>query len=127
VSQYHRVNLCFNLDDPKQVSAYKYLSAAGREKSALVVQLVLKHMAEEQRKSDVQMNLFARIESIVQTATAAQTDTLHAEIKEVLEEVKKRSLVAPTSSEPIQAQIEKTEEADEMSDEAFAAMMAFGL
>lgn len=117
-----RINLCFNLDDPRQKAVYEYLSAAGREKSATVVNIVLQQIASDNRwKNDLmerEVHFAERFESIVKQIDRQRSAQLRDELKRIFSEfdLQKKE---PSYSQPVEA-------SDcEMSDEAFDAVLAF--
>lgn len=117
-----RINLCFNLDDPRQKTAYEYLSATGREKSATVVNIILQHISSDKRWINDLMErevLFTeRFESIVKQIDRERSAQLRTELKQILSELdlpkQKTETTHPLASPD-----------DGMSDDAFDAVMAF--
>lgn len=119
-----RINLCFNIDDPRQKAAYEYLSAAGREKSATVVNIILQYISSDKRwRNDLmerEVRFTERFASIVKQIDQQRSAQLKTELKQIFSEL---DLSNPKSKpEPVQPVASSD---DEMSDDAFDAVMAF--
>lgn len=122
-----RINLCFNLDDPRQKAAYEYLSGLGREKTSTVVNIVLQTLAADNRWKNEQLErevrFVERFESIVRQTELNKI----ADIRKELEEVVKGLDLTPrqASNRPSESsERSDPESSNEMSDDAFAAVMA---
>lgn len=67
-----RINLCFDVDDPMQLAAYQFIKAAGRKKTALVIQAVSQISSLENSicRPDVQTDshLVQKIEEILKSS-----------------------------------------------------------
>lgn len=117
-----RINLCFNLDDPRQKAVYEYLSSAGREKSATVVNIILQHISSDKRwRNDLmerEVRFVERFESIVKQSDQQRSAQLRTELKQILSELD-FSKPKPEPTRPVESSD------DEMSDDAFDAVMAF--
>ena len=110
-----RINLCFNLDDPRQKVVYEYLSATGREKSATVVNIILQHISSDKRwRNDLmerEVRFTERFESIVKQIDQERSAQLRTEFD-----------LSKSKPKPVQ---QATILDNEMSEDAFAAVMAF--
>lgn len=122
-----RINLCFNLDDPRQKAAYEYLSGLGREKTSTVVNIVLQTLAADNRWKNEQLErevrFVERFESIVRQTELNKI----ADIRKELEEIVKGLDLTPrqASNRPSESSERSApESSNEMSDDAFAAVMA---
>lgn len=117
-----RINLCFNLDDPRQKVVYEYLSATGREKSATVVNIILQHISSDKRwRNDLmerEVRFTERFESIVKQIDQERSAQLRTELKQIFSELDLSKL----KPKPVQ---QATILGNEMSEDAFAAVMAF--
>lgn len=115
-----RINLCFNLDDPRQKAVYEYLISAGREKSSTVVSIILQHIASDNRwRNDMmerEVRFAERFESIVKQVDAQRAERMKTELFEILKDF--------NFEKPKQSSSYKTVSGDEMSDDAFDAVMA---
>lgn len=123
-----RINLCFNLDDPRQKAVYEYLASAGREKTATVVNIVLQHiMADKRWKNDLmerEVRFVERFESLIRQIEAQRTVQLRNELEDIFNNLG----LHRTSLQTEQMHEEKANKPcsnDEMSDDAFDAVMAF--
>lgn len=52
-----RINLCFDISDPRQKSVYDYLSGLKKQKTETVVALCLAKMCKSDNPSDTQLSL----------------------------------------------------------------------
>ncbi len=122
-----RINLCFNLDDPRQKAAYEYLSGLGREKTSTVVNIVLQTLAADNRWKNEQLErevrFVERFESIVRQTELNKIADIRKELEEV---VKGLDLTPRQASNRLSESSERSdpESSNEMSDDAFAAVMA---
>lgn len=122
-----RINLCFNLDDPRQKAAYGYLSGLGREKTSTVVNIVLQTLAADNRWKNEQLErevrFVERFESIVRQTELNKIADIRKELEEV---VKGLDLTPRQASNRLSESSERSdpESSNEMSDDAFAAVMA---
>lgn len=132
-----RINLCFDLDDARQNTAFNLLQASGREKTAVVVNLVLHDAlpmlndgASSKSKED-EKQIFKRFEEIVkENSPQADISEMHKSISQIILQIKNLQLGATLPqicAGEKKADNYSTSTANpeaEMSEDAFSAMMS---
>lgn len=118
MSNERRMNLSFNLNDPRQKAVYEYLSAYGRAKTATVVDAI---MPKTQQWPDAQS-----IAEKVAVFLSEQNKALLQEVVRIcaLPPAVQDSGPALTSPHERNCIVEDVSP-EEMSDDAFDAMMTF--
>ena len=106
-----RINLCFDLDDPRQKVAYDYLASMGREKSAKAIEIILSYTASS---NDLENKIAERDARLVEQLTQTMKKQLEAALQNIT--------IKTAESEDVSS---KTRPGDvkTMSDDAFNEMM----
>lgn len=127
MSEYGRLNLCFNLNDPRQRAAYEYLFARKRNRTGAVTDAILA-LTENHKEQIVtapvsspidNVGLLVQIEELLRNYQQRTVNDIKDELGKV--SIPKNLITI----EEITSVDENVDDGDEMSDDAFAAMAAF--
>ena len=116
----YRVNLCFDLENPKHKIVYDYLMAAGRQKTSVAVELMARQLASDTKWKNAQEEREARLTEHFERSVQRS----HDEFMKVLRDIQQSGTMIVQPSKPETQAADNDVMEDDMSDDAFAAAMA---